>query len=304
MKRIFQKDNLKWIYVNQPMQEDLDYIKNSFNFHPLVLDSIVSPTLHPALEEYKDHVFLILHFPIIFREKVANLAIEVDFLVTKNTVITITYQAYKRLEEFFDKAALDSETQKRLKNHTSGKLLYGIIDWLLSNLIYDVDFLESEITRVENEIFETPSHLIVEDISHARRDVLDFRKTITALQPVLETLPQAAVKFYGEEMDPYFTDLVTTEHRIRHLVENHKETIEALNATHESLLSSRTSRVVGILTVFSAILLPLNLIASLWGTNYEYLPLAHNPYGFWILVVAMALLAAGLVTVFRSKRWL
>lgn len=304
MKRIFQKDNLKWVYINQPNQEDLDYLKNSFDFHPLVSESIVNPTLHPALEEYKDHLFLILHFPVIFREKVANLAIEVDFIITKNTIITITYQPYKRLDEFFDKIAEDSATQKRLQNHQSGKLLYGVIDSLLSNLIYDVDFLESEITRIEDEIFGTPSHRIVEDISHARRDILDFRRIITATEPVLEILPQAAVKFYGEEMDPYFTDLVTTEHRIRHLVENHKETIEALNATHESLLSSRTSSVVGVLTVFSAILLPLNLIASLWGTNYEYLPFSHHQYGFWILIAAMIFIAAGLVVIFRSKRWL
>jgi len=303
-KRIFQKDNLKWVYINQPTQEDLDYLKNAFDFHPLISESIVNPTLHPAFEEYKDHLFLILHFPVIFREKVANLALEVDFIFTKNTVVTITYQPYKRLEEFFDKIADDTETQKRFQNHQSGKLVYGIIDSLLSNLINDVDFLELEITRIEDEIFEMPSHQIVEDISHARRDILDFRRIITATQPVLEILPQAAVKFYGDDMDPYFTDLVTTEHRIRHLVENHKETIEALNATHESLLSSRTSSVIGVLTVFSAILLPLNLIASLWGTNYEYLPLSHHPYGFWILAGAMVFIAIGLVAIFRYKRWL
>lgn len=304
MRRVFQKDNLKWIYINQPAQEDLDFVKNSFEFHPFVLESVVAPTLHPALEEYKDHLFLILHFPIIFREKVANLALEVDFLVTKNTIVTITYQTYKRLEEFFDKAAEDSDTQKRFKNHTSGKLLYGIIDYLLSRLLEDVDFLEAETTRIEGEIFETPSHQIVEDISHARRDVLDFRKTLTATKPVLEILPQAAVKFYGEEMDPYFTDLVTTEHRIHHLVENHKETIEALNSTHESLLSSRTSRIVAVLTIFSAIILPLNFLASLWGMNYENLPLSSHPYGFWIFSGAMLLIAAGLFAIFRSKRWL
>lgn len=303
-KRIFQKDNLKWVYINQPTQEDLDYLKNTFDFHPLISESIVNPTLHPALEEYKDHLFLILHFPVIFREKVANLALEVDFIFTKNTVITITYQTYQRLEEFFEKISEDLATQKRLQNHQSGKLVYGIIDSLLSNLINDVDFLELEITRIEDEIFEMPSHQIVEDISHARRDILDFRRIITATQPVLEILPQAAVKFYGDDMDPYFTDLVTTEHRIRHLVENHKETIEALNATHESLLSSRTSSVIGVLTVFSAILLPLNFIASLWGTNYEYLPLSHHPYGFWILAGAMVLIAIGLVAIFRYKRWL
>lgn len=303
-KRVFQKNNLTWIHISQPSQQDFDHLSSAFNFHPLVSESIISPTLHPALEEYKDHLFLILHFPIIFREKVANIAMEVDFIVTKNTIITITYQPYKRLEEFFDKIAEDQETQKRFYNHTAGKLVYGIIDWLLNSLIHDVDFLDAEITRIEDEIFEMPSHQIVEDISHARRDVLDFRRIITATQPVLEILPQAAVKFYGEDMDPYFTDLVTTEHRIRHLVENHKETIEALNATHESLLSSRTSSVVGVLTVFSAILLPLNLIASLWGMNYDYLPLASHPYGFWILAGAMVFIAAVLVAIFRHKRWL
>ena len=174
----------------------------------------------------------------------------------------------------------------------------------MGSLIHDLDFIEGEVRRIEDIIFAKQGPDIVEDISHARRDILDFRRILLPSEQVLKQLPEIAKKFYGDEMEPYFADILTAEGKIQHLIENHKETIEALNATHESLLSNKISGIITVLTVFSAVIMPLNLIASIWGMNQRFMPLRDGLYDFWIVMASMGVMLAIFLALFRYKRWI
>ncbi|HWG55203.1 MAG TPA: CorA family divalent cation transporter, partial [Gaiellaceae bacterium] len=79
--------------------------------------------------------------------------------------------------------------------------------------------------------------------------------------------------------------------------------VEALEDTNESVLSHRQNDVLRVLTVFSAILLPLTLIASVFGMNVEY-PGEGTAAAFWVISTGMLILIAGMVSFFRWKRWL
>ncbi|MBI4121155.1 MAG: magnesium transporter CorA family protein [Parcubacteria group bacterium] len=305
MRSVFEKNGITWVKVTEPNRGDFKFVKNLFPFHPLVIESIESPTLHPALEQYKDHLFLILHFPIIYRDASKNKAVEVDFLITKNTLVTLTYEPYAQLDKMFKKFEKDEELQNELLGEHTGKLVHGTIEWLMKSLLNDLDFLEETVTDIEDRIFEEKHASIIEEISNVRRDILDFRRTTAPHQTILkQLLPQVAKEFYGNDMEPYFVDLARNESKVRHLIENHKETIEALHATNESLTSNRVSKIVTLLTIFSTIILPLNFMASLWGMNHEFLPLRDGPYDFWVLLTLMFVIGATLIIYFRHMKWL
>ena len=73
---------------------------------------------------------------------------------------------------------------------------------------------------------------------------------------------------------------------------------------HFSAQSHRTNDIMRTLTVLTAIFLPLNLIAGIFGMNFESIPLLHVHNGFWLALVAMLLIAAGLTVFFWRKRYL
>ena len=79
--------------------------------------------------------------------------------------------------------------------------------------------------------------------------------------------------------------------------------MEALEATNESAISHRQNDVLRVLTVFSAVLLPLTLLASIFGMNVEF-PGAGTDEAFWVMVAAMVAVFGGLVGFFRWKRWI
>ncbi|MBS0611312.1 MAG: magnesium transporter CorA family protein [Proteobacteria bacterium] len=73
---------------------------------------------------------------------------------------------------------------------------------------------------------------------------------------------------------------------------------------HFSVQSHRTNDIMRILTAITAIFLPLNLIAGIFGMNFEFIPLVHQQDGFWWAMGAMGGISATLVALFWRKRYL
>lgn len=301
----FQINGLRWIHVTKPTGRDMEQVRNLFSFHPFVTESILSPTLHPLVEGFEDHLFLVLHFPIVHvADPRENRVAEVDFLITKQTLVTITYIDFPRLDTIYRTLKEQQAAIFTAEGH-SGFLLHYIIDHLFQEHIKDLDKIEKEIMKVEKGIFQTRGRgLTVESISHIRRDIIDLRKPLRTQASVMTSFREKAEKFYGKQLSPYLLDLSVAEDRVLTLIESQRETMDMLYETYNSLLSARISRIIATLTIFSAVILPLSFLASIWGMNQKAMPLRDGPHDFWIVVGIMATFAFVLLLYFRKKQWL
>jgi len=304
VRKEFHTNGLRWIHISKPADEDIQFINGLFPFNPFVVESIISPTLHPLVDDFDDHLFLIMHFPIIYKNWQSNEIAEVDFLITKNLLITVTYTNFESIEQILGLFNTNEKLKKQITRHHTGFILHYIIDRLFQKLIDHLDFMEEEITIIEDRIFEKRSVKMIEEISHIRRDILDFRRPLKPQSAVLKIFVEKAEKFFGKPMAPYLTDIIVTEDRIMSIIDNQKETVDALYQTNESLMSSNISSIITILTIFSAVIMPLNLMASLWGMNHQTMPLRDGQFDFWIIMAIMAIIAVSLLVLFKKKRWL
>jgi magnesium transporter len=156
---------------------------------------------------------------------------------------------------------------------------------------------------VEEDIFEGRSEEVVRDISNVKQEIINFRKVIRPQRPVLRDLERTKQRYLAEDLEVYFDDIVDASERIWDMLENYKEVVEALEVTNESVLSHRLNDILRVLTAFSVVLLPLTLIASIWGMNV-HVPGEQGVTAFWIIIATMAVLLVGMLGYFRYRRWL
>jgi magnesium transporter len=104
-------------------------------------------------------------------------------------------------------------------------------------------------------------------------------------------------------MEVYFGDIADGFSRAWDELEDHREVIESLSATSESITSYRINETMRTLTVISVILLPLSLLAGIYGMNVS-LPLEKNPYTFWGILIVMLAMILALLLFFRRRKWL
>ena len=115
----------------------------------------------------------------------------------------------------------------------------------------------------------------------------------------LEKLEQPFLAPEGGELEIYFDDIGDSHERIWDMLENYKEVVEALEETNESYISHRVNDILRVLTSISVIVLPLTLIASIWGMNVG-VPGEGDTADFYVIVGAMVVLLLGMVAYFRA----
>jgi len=116
-------------------------------------------------------------------------------------------------------------------------------------------------------------------------------------------LQRKTERFLPETLEDYFDDIVDATERIWDVLDNYKEVVEALEDTNESVLTHRQNDVLRVLTVFSAIVLPLTLISGIFGMNVAF-PGTGTAEAFWVIAGVMVVALVGLLAFFRHQRWL
>ncbi len=299
-------EGLRWVNIERPSTLEMGWLEGHFNFHPLDLEDVFSRNQRPKIDEYDDYLFIVLHFPVFDRAVGRLNAGELDIFVGRDFLGTIPTQPLQPGEYLCERCRAKEERREQHFSKGSGYLLYRIVDDSFDYCFPMLRKIGNKLDAVEDEIFEGRSEEIVRDISNVKQEIINFRKVIRPQRTVLRDLENSKQAFLAPtegELEVYFEDIVDSHERIWDMLENYKEAVEALEDTNESVLSHRVNDILRVLTAFSVIILPLTLIASLWGMNVG-VPGEGDPEGFWIIVGAMAALLVGMLTYFRRRGWL
>jgi magnesium transporter len=295
---------LTWVHVDAPDQATANELAERFGWHALDVEDILSKRQRPKVDDYPDYVFAVLHFPV-FDKAIQRLnAAELDIFLGSDYLVTLPNVELLPVTRLFNRCRADEELRDQLFSKGSGRLLYEVLDDLFDYCFPILDKIGHKLDRIEDDVFEElASEEVVRDISNVKQEIIAFRKIIKPQRPTLRVLERTVERFLPEELELYFDDIVDASERIWDLLDNYKEVVEAVEQTNESQIARHQNDVLRVLTVFSVVLLPLTLIASIFGMNVHF-PGFGTAEAFWLVIGAMLALIVTLVGFFRWKRWL
>ncbi len=301
---ILKADKITWVGLNKPSKQDIDYLREHFPFESHTLAELMAPTLRPRVEEHDEYLYLVLHFPMFSDDLRVTVSRELDILVTKDSLITVSYDDIRPLKEFQLKCSSEGVHQAYCLGKSTAHLLYFLIETLFRFELRELDHVQQAIDEIETSLFLRKEEEMVSKISYVQRDLLAFRRTIKPQKIVLESLLHHGVAFFGKTATPLFRDMYGQYNKVWDVLENHRDSIEALHRTNESLLSIKTNQIMKLLTIFAVITFPLTLFASIFGMNTQYLPIIGHPYDFWIIIALMGCGVLGMITYFKYRKWI
>ncbi|MDO8655294.1 MAG: magnesium transporter CorA family protein [bacterium] len=302
MFRVVQGPTVKWVDIQNPTRKDIDDLRQSFHFHPLVLNELLIPAWRPKVERFPDYLSLIFYYPVYSKERKETRPRELDILVTKDALITVHYSSIVPVKALFDKCNMYPEARNNYLGQSSGFLLFYVLSGFWKQSLLKLTRVNLKIDQIEEKIFQGEERTQVREISLAKADVINFWRIVEPQGEILQKLQKEGVNFFGPDVEPYLSDIMDDYNQSVHELQTARETMRALEETNNSLLTAKTNEVVHLLTVLSTLVLPLTFIASLFGMNAA-LPLGTHPKDFWIIVVFMLLASIAMYFVFRRKRW-
>ncbi|HDL74893.1 MAG TPA: hypothetical protein ENH06_00715 [bacterium] len=303
MRRIIKGPETTWIDIQNPTQNDITYLRKKYHFHPLVLGELLPPSYRPKIDHFDNYIFIVLYYPIYSKIKRETKPRELDIIVTRDAIITSHYKSILPLKALFDNCNLYEESKKTYMSEEPAGLFFYILDALWKSCLVKLNRIDERINKIEKDIFEGKEREMVKEISLVKTDIINFWRIVNPQMEPLESLEKEGITFFGKKFVPYFSDVLGSYHQARDSLESYKETILALEDTNQSLLSTKTSEIMKVLTIFSIIFLPLTLLSSIWGMNLS-LPFAKYSSGFLIMLTIMGFLAILMLFIFHKKKWL
>ena len=166
------------------------------------------------------------------------------------------------------------------------------------------------VESLEDSIVAQPAAQSIEQIHDMRRRLLAVRRAAWPMREALTMLYRDPIPLIDDEERIYLRDSYDHMVQIIDLLENYRDVTSGLMEVYLSSISNRTNEIMKVLTIITVILLPLTLIAGIYGMNFDpdsspwNMPELKSRWGYPLALGSMALLAIVLILYFRIKGWL
>ncbi len=259
-------ENVKWLHILNPSEEDFDFLIEEYEFHPLDIEDCRSVNQRPKIDEYDDYYFLVLHFPFFDKANKFIRVKEVKIFWGKDYIVTIgrSHWVVKNLfKDLKEKKETHSEDLAEIIE-SSDSLLYNILDRLMVETYTLILRIGTEVDGINYDIFTKKSEKVIEQLSITRKNIISLNTTFKPQVRVFHKFESGGIKGYEEDMEDYWGNILDQYQKMFDLIEDYGELIEGLSKTFDSLQTNKTNEIMKILTFISTIMLPLTLLSGIY----------------------------------------
>lgn len=305
-KLLADKTNVVWVDMEVNSEEAKkqadEVLLDVFKFHPLTVEDCHETRNQPKVEPFPKYLFFIVHGVKTETNSANFVTKELDGYLGENYVVTFHHEMFRSTES----VKLHIRTNPYSCQRGAAYLLHQILDRLVDLYLPVVDDFDGAINLLEDKVFQMKrsDNSVLGDIMMLRRSVARLKRISARQLEVLYRISHGEFPQIDPEDLPFFRDVHDHLQRISDLAENYRELVSGLFDIHFSAVADKTNEVMKVLAVFSAIMLPLSLIAGIYGMNFEYMPELKRPYGYFLTLGLMAVVAAGLLYYFWRKGWI
>jgi magnesium transporter len=183
-------------------------------------------------------------------------------------------------------------------------LAYVLIDSIVDNYFVILEQLGEKIEDAEQELAVNPTLETLQTIRRFKKEMIFLRKSIWPLREVVNVLERGESSLIKESTLIYLRDVYDHTIQIMDTVESYRDMLSGMLDVYLSSISNRMNEVMKVLTIFAAIFIPLTFVAGIYGMNFGFMPELGWHWGYFGVLLVMAIVAAVMLVYFKRKRWL
>jgi magnesium transporter len=287
-----QTDAVLWVDLAGPTDDDLRLMHDVFHFHPLAIEDTTNGRQRPKVEEYKDHLFLILNPVNEYKEELSFR--ELDVFVTHTLIVTV--HAAERepiVDAVLGRCYAKMDAGQKI---TVGFLIYALADAVVDLYFPLLDAIGDEIEDISEQIIEKPRREDLNRVFRLKRALAEMWRVAGQQRDMFGVFQRLDAQYISEEIARYYMrDIYDHLLRISDTVSTFRDTVSGVVDVYLSSVSHRLDMIVQRLTVVTIGIGVLTVISGFYGMNFE-----HNwpPFAApWGVPFVLLLMLVGLVVV-------
>lgn len=292
-----------WVDVDSTQRSQHAVLEKVFRFHPLAIEDTLNPNSRVKFEEYDGYLFSIIR-GVRFEERTADpydfATLNLCFFLGPHYVVTVHGESSVACHEIWDRVQRSPD----LLDRGAARLLHALMDAAIDEYFPILEQIDRFIEGLEEGLFERPESTELRTVFTVKRLVLSLRRHLSPQREIFQSLTNRPLKLVGPDAQLYFRDIYDHVLRINDAFETQRDMLSSTLETYLSKASNQLGQVTKGLAVVATLSIPFVVVSGMWGMNFENIPLAGWPSGFWIMLVLQVVFAVALVALLRFFRWL
>jgi magnesium transporter len=300
---LFDKGLHVWVDMEGASDDEAkSVLEGVFGFHPLAVEDCLTLSERPKVDEYENHLFLVIHAVDYTRGAEEFQTTELNIFMGKDFLVTFHREPLRSVAAAVDRVVKNAPAVARAPD----RLMHTILDFLFENYRPVTEELSGEIAELEDKVLAAQSRDILTDVLRVRGEVQRLRQIIAPQRDVISRFARGEFQFVRAHLLPYYRDLLDQLSRINDLAESYRDSLTNVLQAHLNLQQTQVNRVIKVLTVLATLALPIFIITSFYGMNFGHFPreMSH-PTVAYVWVFGVTGLCTGLLYWWlRRKGWL
>jgi len=272
-----------WVdFSAEPLATVEPPLRDTFGFHVLAIDDALRETHVPKIDDWGDYIYAVVHSVIFDPKSLALRTHELDIFLGLNYLVTHHRQSVDAVERVWRHVCNDH----RQLAHGPDALLYRLLDTLTADYMPTIDALDAALDALETTVFTRPRPQTLSTIFAVKRAALHLRRIIGPQREVLNKLARDDYAVIDPKDRMFFRDVYDHLVRLVDLNETLRDLTSGALDMYLSVTSNRINEVMKVLTVISALFMPISFVVGFFGMNFEGLPFANN----WLLAGALGVI--------------
>jgi magnesium transporter len=295
------------IWINVAGLGDLSVITKLgeiFNLHRLAQEDVINVHQRPKVEQYKDYCYIVVRI-VTDAEKYRSE--QVSIFLGKNFVLSFQEQTGRYFEPVLDRIRAGTG---RMRTAGPDHLAYALIDAVIDCYFPVLERYGESVEILEDDIVAQPENQLINKIHELRHGLLILRRIAWPMREAMNILYRDPIPLIDEEERFYLRDCYDHMVQIIDLLENYRDVTSGLMEIYLSSISNRTNEIMKVLTIITAVFVPMTLIAGIYGMNFNThasklnMPELEWSWGYPFALGLMVLIALILLVYLRIKGWL
>lgn len=300
--RYKQTDTVTWLNING--LHDTDLIRQFgevFDLHALVLDDIVNTGQRPKMKDYDDYIFFSIKMMQYNEEKGEVQSEQLSMILGKTFLLTFQ----ERPGDVFQPVRERIRRQKgRIRKGGIDYLAYALLDTICDNYIYIIERLGEQIEDIEGDILDNPNKEVLTRINNYKREMNYLRKTVRPVREFMLQLTRLDSDLIHAETEPFLKNLLDLSNQAVDVIDTYREILSDHLNIYNTGVGNRLNEIMKVLTIFSAVFIPLTFIAGIYGTNFDNVPELHFRFSYFIMWGVFIIVTFAMLRLFKRRHWL
>ena len=296
-----QPSAIVWVDFGPGDAEEAERLmREALRFHPLAIEDCLSPSEHPKVDDYGSYLFLVSHGVKPEGGEALFRSIELDAFLGPRWLVTYHPKESRSVAETKESVRKAGYPLRR----GAAAVLHEVLDRQIDHYEPVLEEVERRLDDIEDGLFERPKQNLLEEILALKRGTLALRRSLIKQRDLVHRLARREFALVPEADAWMFRDVEDHVIRLADLLETYRELLGGAVEIYLSVASNRQNEILKVLTIFSTIVLPLSLIAGVYGMNFRHMPEIEWPFGYAFALGLMAVVALVLLGFFWRRGWL